>query len=145
MYIRAFGLQGGVDKFSGLQDSSFYQANLILLGSSAQSTKIQVHYGKRDVSINGADFGPTYWAVSSTLYLLPFFGGLYEYRSYGDDTANGASFLDGSRQEYGAFLDSWFFRLRGTYFKERANLTSRAGLHYDQLASGWWFGAQIFF
>lgn len=145
MYIRAFGLQGGVDKFSGFQDSSFYQANLILLGSSAQSTNIQVHFGKRDVSIDGIDFGPTYWGVSSTLYLFPFLGGLYEYRSYGDDTQGTAAFLEGSRQEYGGFLDLWFFRLKGTYFKERASLRSSSNINYDQRISGWWFGGQIFF
>ena len=145
MYIRAFGLQGGVDKFSSFQDSSFYQANLILLGSSAQSTNIQVHYGKRNVSVDGNDFGPTYWAVSSTLYLLPFLGGLYEYRNYGDDSEGNAAFLDGSRHEYGGFVDIWFFRLKGTYFKERANLRRSNNVTYDQRISGWWFGAQLFF
>lgn len=144
-YLRAIGIQGGVDKFSGFQDSSFYQGNLILLGSSAQSTNIQVHYGKRNLNTQYGEFGPTYWGVSGSLYLLPFLGGLYEYRNYSSDESAGNSFSDRKRQEYGAFLDIWFLRLRGTYFKERSTFNTTANGAFDQRISGWWFGGQLFF
>ncbi len=145
LYLRAIGIQAGIDKFSGYQDSSFFQGNLILLGSSAQSTNIQFHYGKRNLTTKYGEFGPSYWGASGTLYLLPFFGGLYEYRNYSDDDSGSSRFNDGQRQEYGAFLDIWFLRIRGTYFKERANYTTTANATIDQTISGWWFGGQLFF
>lgn len=145
LYFRAFGLQGGRDKVSGFRDSSFYQANLILLGSSAQSTNIQVHYGVTNMELASGKVSPTYWGASSTLYLLPFLGGSYEYHKYSDDQDGVLTFKEGSRQEVGGFLDVWFLRLKGTYFKERLNLNTTARGDFDQRSSGWWMGAQLFF
>ncbi len=145
MYIKAFGLQGGKDKVSGFQDSSFYQANLILLGSSAQSTNIQLHYGLRNLNLVEGKVSPSYWGASATLYLLPFLGALYDHRKYGDDSEGTLSLREGSRQEVGGFIDVWFLRLKGTYFKERLKLNTTASGDYDQQVSGWWAGAQLFF
>lgn len=149
LYFRAFGLQGGQDKFSGFSESTFYQANLILLGSSAQSTNIQLHYGIKNTTIlstsPASELSPTYWGASSTLYILPFLGGLYEYRKYGDDSSGSLTLKGGSRQEVGGFIDVWFLRLKGTYFKERLQLNNTARGDFDQHISGWWAGAQLFF
>lgn len=149
LYFRAFGLQGGKDKFSGFTESTFYQANLILLGSSAQSTNIQLHYGVKNTTLVAtspqAELSPTYWGASSTLYILPFLGGIYEYRKYGKDSAGSYTLKGGSRQEVGGFLDVWFLRLKGTYFKERLELNSTSQGDYSQQVSGWWAGAQLFF
>jgi hypothetical protein len=145
LYIKAFGLQGGKDKVSGFQDSSFFQANLILLGSSAQSTHIQLHYGLRNLNLNEGEISPNYWGASTTLYLLPFLGALYDYRKYTKDSAGALSLSEGSRQEVGGFVDIWFLRLKATYFKERLKLNSVTNGAYDQQISGWWGGAQLFF
>lgn len=139
-YIRALGFQYGVEKFPGLMDSSLLQANLILLGTSAQSTNIQLHYGQRTQETSFGEFKPSYWGASASLYLLSFLGGTYEYRKF----SSKGDYHGGKRYEYGAFLDVFFLRLKATYFKERNGYTRSSIGDYGQSFSGWWFGAQLF-
>lgn len=144
LYIKMLGLSGGVDHFSGSLKSSFYQGSLIVFGTSAQSTNFQLHYGKRNLKGQFGDFDHSFFGFSSTLYLLPFLGGIYEYRNYSDANSGDYRYEDGNRQEYGAFIDLWILRIRGTYFKER-NLYSHPLTPKSETISGWWFGGQVFF
>lgn len=140
-YVRALGVQYGIEKFPGFMDTKFLQGNLILFGTSAQSTNIQLHYGQRTLETSFGEYKPSYWGASGTLYLLSFLGGTYEYRKF----AKKSGYLGGDRLEYGAFLDVLFFRIKGTYFKERTSFQRAIIGDYGQNISGWWLGGQLFF
>lgn len=140
-YVRALGVQYGMEKFPGFMDTKFLQANLILFGTSAQSTNIQLHYGQRTLETNFGEFKPNYWGASGTLYVLSFLGGIYEYKKFSEK----AGYLGGDRLEYGGFVDILFFRIKGTFFKERTSFRRTDIGDYGQHLSGWWLGGQLFF
>lgn len=140
-YVKALGAQYIKENLPGFQKNSMIQGNLILLGTSAQSTNIQLHYGGRTLKTSFGEFKPTYWGASVNLYLLSFLGGSYEYRKFSEK----GNYKGGSRAEYGAFLDLWFLRLKGTYFKERSSYIRSSVGDYGHHISGWWLGAQLFF
>jgi hypothetical protein len=121
IYIKFLGLEYQKMDYSKLIEEDSYRANLLILGSSAQSTHIRGFYGKRNYQYDSkGKYSQGLYGGAMTLYLLNFLGVEGEFTKY--KKANSKSTdqtLDGQKIEYGAFLDLLFFRLYAKQAKDK--------------------------
>lgn len=140
LYIKFLGLEYSKNNFTTLENKDEYKLNLLLLGSSVQSTHIRGFYGKRSDSTYSQDL----YGGSITLYLANFLGTEFSYTKLQETTSSdGLSTVEGERVEYGVFLELSFLRIYFNKFKER-NSFSGAGLS-PRTDEGTILGTKIFF
>ena len=144
LYMRFFGLSFLKERLGSELESTNFQANLILLGSSNQSTNIQLYYGIRKLEYLGAELSPHYWGARANLYLLPFVGGFYDYRMYRSSSESSFSTSGGDRHEFGGFLEVLLFRFKASVFREGLNF-SGPRIAGRPSWNGLLLGAELFF
>ncbi|WP_372656157.1 hypothetical protein [Halobacteriovorax sp.] len=140
LYLKFLGLEYSRNNFSALENKSEYKLNLLLLGSSVQSTHIRGFYGKRKDSTYSQDL----YGGSLTLYIASFLGTELNYTKLKEaKSSDGLSTVEGERVEYGVFLELSFIRLYLNNFKER-NSFKGAGLS-PRTDEGTILGTKLFF
>jgi len=144
LYMRFFGLSYVSERIGSELSSKNIQANLILLGSSNQSTNIQLFYGLRNLDYLDQSFSPSFWGARANLYILPFLGAHYEYRKYASSSEGAMTLNSGDRHEYGGFVELWLLRLKATFLRERLNFNGGAVAGRPRW-SGVVFGGEAFF
>ncbi len=144
LYMRFFGLSYNKERVGPDLSSSSLQANLLLLGSSNQSTNIQAFFGLRKLTYLTEEFSPKYWGAKSNLYILPFLGGFYDYRKYLSSSEGAFSLSGGDRHEFGAFVEVWLLRIKGTFIRERLDF-SGPSIAGRPNWKGAFLGAELFF
>lgn len=138
LYIKFLGLEYTKYNFTTLENKDEYKLNLLLLGSSVQSTHIRAFYGSRRDSTYDQDL----YGGSLTLYIASFLGTELTYTKLKEaNSSDGLSTIEGERVEYGVFLELSFLRVYLSNFKER-NTFSGTGPRVDE---GTIIGAKLFF
>lgn len=146
LYIKFLGFEYNKFDFSKLYSSSDYRLNLLLLGSSVQSTHFRVFYGERDYSYNGYSSYKKqgFWGAHFSLYLTSFLGIETQFSKFSKtQSTNNLFSSDGERREFGAFIDLWMLRLYAKKFRER--MLFRGGAFKKTVVDGALFGAKLFF
>lgn len=89
---------------------------LKLLGSSQQSTHLNIHYG---ISSSGKDSNPkaSFYGYSGDLYVYGGFGFSFLYEEYAADSKSDSVYYDAFRRENSLFLESGFIRLKYSLFE----------------------------
>lgn len=145
-YIKFLGLEYNSYDFSRLYDSSDYRINLLILGSSVQSTHLRAFYGRRDYSYeNFSSYKKqNFWGGHLTFYLMNFLGLEAEFSKFKNITSEDTLYSsDGERREFGAFVDLWMLRLYVSKFHER--MLFRGATFKNSTVEGTLFGAKLFF
>ncbi len=120
LYIKFLGLEYSKNNFTTLDNKNEYKLNLILLGSSVQSTHIRGFYGKREDSTYSQDL----YGGSLTLYIASFLGTELNYTKLKKaNSSNDLTTVEGERIEYGVFLELSFLRVYLNNFKENNSFT----------------------
>lgn len=95
-----------------------------LIGSSQQSTHLNIYYG---LARGGETGGPdaSLYGLEGDLYLYGGFGVRYLYEEYKPNSRADAVYFEGLRRENGLFLESGFIRLKYSIFEidYRGNVT----------------------
>lgn len=145
LYVKFFGVEYNSGNYSKFYDSSDFRMNLLILGSSVQSTHIRAFYGKRDYSYeNYSSYKQNFWGAHFSLYLMSFLGVETEFTKYKKANAENEFFTsEGERREFGAFIDIWMLRLYATKFRER--MIFRGSQLKKTTVDGTLFGAKLFF
>lgn len=98
LFIRMLGFE--YDKLSvddtsgGLSEEESYNAALLILGGSIQSTNLLAHYGQRKTTWPGSDrFTQDFYGARLSLYLLPFLGVQGRYDFYPEEKAQANTLL----------------------------------------------------
>ncbi|MBC7398084.1 MAG: hypothetical protein H7333_11630 [Bdellovibrionales bacterium] len=112
-----------------------------IFGSNVQNTNFTLHLGIRQ-RMETSVYRQAYYGASATMYLKKSFGVTAQWRSYFSATPNAHGELGGSRIQAGPFIDYGALRVLGNWISESE--TGSVG-GYTANASGWMFGAQIFF
>lgn len=141
-FLYMFGLDLGYrDSDEGFTES-LANINLRLLGSSQQSTRLNLKYGyrMREVTASSEEWGQQFAGAELNLYLTHFLGLMGEYNFYLKDSSNLGNELSGDDVSGGAFIEWGVLRLYGKYTKENekrgtASIT-REGMEY---------GARLYF
>ncbi len=145
LYIKFLGIEYNSRSFNRLYDSSDLRLNLLILGSSVQSTHLRAFYGKRDYLYeNFSTYEQDFWGAHISFYLLSFLGLETQFTKYNKTASENTLFTsDGERREFGAFIDLWMLRLYATKFRER--MIFRGGSFKKTTVEGTLFGAKLFF
>lgn len=146
LYIKFFGLTFDKEKISSVSDSLSYQANIMLIGSSLQSTNITFFYGLRQLEHSEfSKFSQQYIGGSLTLYLAPFIGGTFDYRSFSDSKNDKSTYnMTGQKIEQSVFLDLFALRLKASHYIQKQSFKSSSSIIRTQ-DKGWLLGASLFF
>lgn len=123
------------------------QFNLRLFGVNSQTTNLVVYYGVRrwEFESPSNEVKNQYAGTKLNLYVVSFFGLEGQYRHFfrANDSSNVK--YEGSRAEYGAFIDVYFVRLYGRGFKEIAETTPSGGVTTEHEREGVEAGIKLYF
>lgn len=112
-FVSFIGLEASREFSKSIFENTSYSLNLKLLGSSLQSTNLQVKYGISKIESNFENkklsYNTKFFETEANVYLLGFVGVSYKYnntfKSIKDSTEYSKKF-----QNYGVFLDMWIFK-----------------------------------
>lgn len=146
LYVKFFGIEYNSYNFESSYDQSDLRVNLLILGSSIQSTHVRGFYGKRDYSFeNYSHYDQDFWGGNLTLYFANFLGVEGQFTKYLNTTSENSQFSsDGERTELSVFLEIYALRLYATKFKERMIFRGTSANHHSTL-DGTLFGLKLFF
>ena len=146
LYLKFLGLEYNSQSFSRDYDSSDLRLNLLILGSSVQSTHIRGFYGKRDYALqNYGDYEQNFWGANLTLYLASFLGVEGKFTKFQKSSADNSIYTsDGERTELTGFIELWMLRLYATQYRERMLFRSPSNFTKSNI-EGTVFGAKLFF
>ncbi len=146
LYIKFIGLEYNSYSFDTLYDQSDYRLNLLILGSSIQSTHLRGFYGQRSYSYQDySNYDQNFWGGNLTFYLANFLGIEGTFTKYLEASSDNSTYTsDGERTELTAFLELWALRLYATQFKERMLFRGASESEKTNL-EGTVFGVKLFF
>ena len=146
IYVKFLGFEYNSYDYSKFYDQSDYRVNLIILGSSVQSTHLRAFFGKRDYSYeNYSSYDQKFWGGHLSLYLASFLGVEGQFAKFSETSSDNNLFKsDGERRELSAFIDLWMFRVFATQYRERMFFRSTNSLRKTTL-EGTLLGAKLFF
>ena len=146
LYLKFLGLEYNSQSFSRDYDSSDLRLNLLVLGSSVQSTHIRGFYGERDYSLqNYGTYKQNFWGLNLTLYLASFLGVEGKFIKFQKATADNNQFSsDGERTELTGFIELWMLRLYATQYRERMLFRSTSSFTKSN-SEGTVLGVKLFF
>jgi len=141
-----FGLWLLSDESSQFGNSRDARIFVRLLGSSGQSTGLNLFYAYRSTKIDGVDtFKQGYYGATFTLYLFSFLGLDASLEKYLKQQGETTSYqLEGERTAWGTFIDVGPVRLFGQYFNQSLKL-NHATTPRNLKRSGTLFGLKLFF
>lgn len=121
LYLRSLGVEYQKLEVGDDTKSTDIALNLIIWGSSLQSTHIRGFYGKRDYEWgNYSKYDQNFYGFAGSIYLAGFLGVDASWRKYADTVGeNNVYNMRGRRVEYAGFLDMFFLRLRAALYKEK--------------------------
>jgi len=146
LYMKFLGLEYNNFDFSKLYSSSDYRLNLLLLGSSVQSTHFRIFYGEREYSYDSYSSYKKqgFWGAHFSLYLMNFLGIETQFSKFSKtQSSNNLFSSDGERREFGIFIDIWMLRLYAMKFRER--MLYRGSTFKKTVVDGALFGTKLFF
>ncbi len=147
LLVRMFGLAAETGNLGPHQKFSSAELELMILGSSLQSTSLRGFYGLRKLDWeNVGKFDQYYYGGTLTIYLFNFLGVDGRYQSFSkakdDDKVDTAS---GNSLSLGAFLDLSFVRLGAKLYSETLKLEHAGVVQPNTKNKGTLFTASIFF
>lgn len=143
-YLKFIGLEYSKRDYERNYKQSDLRLNLLILGSSIQSTHLRAFYGQRDFDVQSfGAFEQSFWGLHMTLYLASFLGIEGQYTKFMNESSGSAS-TDGERSEFTGFVDLWLLRLYASLYKER-NLLRGALSVNNQKVEGTLLGVKLFF
>ena len=127
--------------------SEYYGLNLILLGSSLQSTNLRLSYGQRQINFEGVGkVKHGLWGPHLDLYLLSFIGVSGKYQKYTSSELKGnpATELSGEISSVGAFLEFGPIRITGEKRKSLNSFKNGTVLEHRLKDEETVYGLQLF-
>lgn len=117
---------------------------LRLLGTSDQSTNLTLHYGLMNQDFNN---DPTQFQVGGghiNLYLIKAFALTGQYDHIFKAESEAGVEQQGFRYEAGAFIEYGAFRIYGSWFEEKLDVTNGATVS-ERVRNGILYGARLYF
>ncbi|HAZ12224.1 MAG: hypothetical protein A2X86_03215 [Bdellovibrionales bacterium GWA2_49_15] len=145
--IKMLGIGGEIGRLGPHQKFTAGELQLMILGSSLQSTHLRGFYGMRKLEWDGlTNFSGPYYGGHLTLYIFNFFGidGRYQYFSKTKGTDKTYATY-GEALTFGAFLDLSFVRLGAKLYKENLRLEQSGNFFSAAKNEGTLLTASIFF
>lgn len=118
--------------------------HLRVLGNSNQSTHLNLSYGARRRTLQGAELNQQVAGAELDLFLAQHLGVHGLYRHYFPIEEANLGLTKGSMYEVGAFIDYSFFRLFGNWFVENQSSTLNT-IESRRDRSGFQYGLKLFF
>jgi len=143
-YVSIVGLEGMYESSDEKYTAYSALLNLRLLGTSMQSTNINIQYGMRNLKFDLNEYQNYFYGGSLTLYMMDFFGLDALTRFYIGKRAGHGTRMSGNLTELGGFIDISFIRIYGTWFKELLKFTEVTP-SYTQTRTGVRAGLRFFF
>ena len=121
LYIKFFGIEFNKYNYSDIIDKNDYRLNLILLGSSVQSTHLRLFYGRRNFKqLDFSSYSQDFYGSSLSLYLASFLGTEFTYTNFKSAKSIDSTYsVEGERVEYGVFIDISLLRIYMNKFTEK--------------------------
>lgn len=142
-----FGIQYQYEKSNEDFVRQSGQFDIRILGDSPRTTFWLFSYGARkwDFANPSSSVTNPYASSQLNLYIFKFLGveGAYQYFFKANDGSQKS--YDGSRVEYGPFIDLRLIKVFGKYFSETTNTTPSGGTETTDTRSGTEVGAEIGF
>ena len=144
LYMKFIGLEFNKYNYSQLIGKNDYRVNLLLLGSSVQSTHLRFFYGRRNFKqLDFSSYAQNFYGSSLSLYLASFFGTELTYMNFKNaKSIDGSYSVEGERVEYGAFVELSLFRIYVNKFIEKS--IYRGSINQLRKDDGIVLGAKIF-
>ncbi|MEC7277571.1 MAG: hypothetical protein VXV96_14725 [Bdellovibrionota bacterium] len=143
-YLKFIGLEYSKLDYERNYKQSDLRLNLLILGSSIQSTHLRAFYGQRDFDVQGfGAFEQPFWGLHMTLYLASFLGVAGQYTKFMNESSGTIS-TDGERSELTGFIDLWLLRLYASLYSER-NLLRGSVSTSNRKIDGTLLGVKLFF
>lgn len=144
IYLKFIGFEYDYYDYSDIKKESVIKLNLLLLGSSVQSTSVRFFAGSRSFTYEGySKYSQLVHGASVSFYFLDFFGTELEYTKYNKTKSQDKLYsLDGEKLEYGAFLEISALRLYLNKYKEKNYFSGSPNL--NRRDEGYSFGLKLF-
>lgn len=145
MYVKFLGVEYNNFSYTSLAQQSDFRLNLLLIGSSVQSTHMKMFYGKRKYEHTlYSDYDQSFYGAGMNLYLTDFLGFNFQYTSFAkQDSADKNYSLTASRTEYGVFIELWLLRFYLEHYKESSEFSSSSTI--DKVDEGYITGMKLYF
>lgn len=147
LLVKFLGFSYEQGKLSTSQDFTSYEIQLMILGSSLQSTGLRGFYGLRNLDWSTVDkFKTPYYGGLLTIYLLPFLGIDGRYQIIADkNSENNQWSLASEEIRLGAFLEYSLLRIGAKTFKERQVIKQNGTYSQSLRHEGVLLEASLFF
>lgn len=145
-YLKFIGLEYNQYSAANRKKESDFRLNLLLLGSSVQSTHIRGFAGKREYELSDySQYDQSLYGGSVTLYLASFLGLEYIYTKYRSQESQNSLFkMSAEKNEYGAFIEVSFLRIYYNFIKENTLFKSNLS-RVSKKDTGHQMGIKLFF
>jgi hypothetical protein len=112
-YIYSVGINATYHETEDVSKNRIYSgsAALRLLGTSNQTTRLIVFYGKHFEETALDSWRPNYFGTALTIYITDFLGIEGSYRKYLEEESSLAYLGKGDQKDFSVFVDIYFLRL----------------------------------
>ncbi|MDD0852056.1 hypothetical protein HBN50_03065 [Halobacteriovorax sp. GB3] len=111
MFVTLLGLEAEKEWSTSQLKTNHYNLSLRLLGSSQQSTHVNLLWGYKEIETRiYGDYRTQFYGAEGDLYLLSFLGASGRFEKI-RQRANTISKVEGEKSRFGGFLEFYFIRL----------------------------------
>lgn len=120
-------------------------AHIRLLGSSNQTTRISLFYGKGFIEDTTTAWHPTFYGAKATVYITDFLGIEGTYQKYIEEDTNLDYIGNGDKKDFTVFIDIYFLRLFAKWVNENREYKNQLEQTYDEEHKGFEAGLRFYF
>lgn len=120
-------------------------AHIRLLGSSNQTTRISLFYGKEFIENTSTVWHPHFYGAKATVYITNFLGIEGSYQKYIEEETNLDYIGNGDKKDFTVFVDIYFLRLFAKWVKEIREYENQLGQTLEEEHKGFEAGLRFYF